>query len=46
MWTLALVAVVLVVVAVAVVVARRPRGDDVHSVANYNHALGTLEHLS
>ena len=46
MWTLAFVAVVLVVVAVAVVVARRPRGDDVHSVANYNHALGTLEHLS
>lgn len=46
MWTLALVALVLVVVAVAVVVARRPRGADAHSVQNYNHALGTLEHLS
>jgi len=38
--------VVLVVVAVAVALVRRPRGDDVHSVRNYNHALGTLEHLS
>jgi len=46
MWTVALVALVLVVVAVVAVVARRPRGADAHSVQNYNHALGTLEHLS
>ncbi len=46
MWAVAFVLVVLVVVAVAVVLVRRPRGDDVHSVRNYNHALGTLEHLS
>jgi hypothetical protein len=46
MWTLAFVALVLVVVVVVVVVVRRPRGDDVHSVQNYNHTLGTLEHLS
>ncbi len=46
MWALAFVLVVLVVVAVAVALVRRPRGDDVHSVQNYNQALGTLEHLS
>jgi hypothetical protein len=46
MWTLAFVVVVVVVVAVAVVLIRRPRGRDAHSVQNYNHALGTLEHLS
>ncbi|HEY5110442.1 MAG TPA: DUF4115 domain-containing protein [Acidimicrobiales bacterium] len=46
MWAVAFVVVVLVVVAVAVALVRRPRGGDVHSVANYNHALGTLEHLS
>jgi hypothetical protein len=46
MWAVAFVVVVLVVVAVAVALVRRPRGDDVHSVKNYNHALGTLEHLS
>lgn len=46
MWAVAFVVVVLVVVAVIVVAVRRPRGDDVHSVANYNNALGTLEHLS
>ncbi|MGA2835001.1 MAG: RodZ domain-containing protein [Acidimicrobiales bacterium] len=43
---MAFVIVVLVVVALAVVLVRRPRGDDVHSVRNYNQALGTLEHLS
>jgi len=37
---------VVVVVVVAVVLVRRPRGNDIHSVANYNHALGTLENLS
>ena len=46
MLAVAFVVVVLVVVAVAVALVRRPRGDDVHSVRNYNHALGTLEHLS
>jgi hypothetical protein len=46
MWAVAFVLVVVVVVAVAVALVRRPRGDDVHSVRNYNHALGTLEHLS
>ena len=46
MWAVAFVVVVLVVVAVAVALVRRPRGDDVHSVRNYNQALGTLEHLS
>ena len=46
MWAVAFVVVVLVVVAVAVAVVRRPRGDDIHSVRNYNHTLGTLEHLS
>jgi hypothetical protein len=46
MLAVAFVVVVLVVVTVVVIVARRPRGNDVHSVANYNHALGTLEHLS
>ena len=46
MWAVALVLVVLVVVAVVVALVRRPRGDDVHSVRSYNHALGTLEHLS
>jgi hypothetical protein len=46
MWAVAFVLVVLVVVAVAVALVRRPRGDDVHSVRNYNNALGTLEHLS
>jgi len=46
MWAVAFVLVLVVVVAVAVALVRRPRGDDVHSVRNYNHALGTLEHLS
>ena len=46
MWAVAFGVVVLVVVTVAVALVRRPRGDDIHSVANYNHALGTLEHLS
>jgi len=46
MWAVAFVLVVLVVVAVAVALVRRPRGDDIHSVQDYNHALGTLEHLS
>ena len=46
MLAVAFVVVVLVVVTVVVIVVRRPRGGDVHSVANYNHALGTLEHLS
>jgi hypothetical protein len=46
MWVVAFVLVLLVVVAVAVAVVRRPRGGDVHSVRNYNQALGTLEHLS
>jgi len=46
MWAVAFVLVVLVVVAVVVALVRRPRGEDVHSVRNYNHALGTLEHLS
>ena len=46
MWAVAFVVVVLVVVVVAVALVRRPRGDDAHSVQNYNHALGTLEHLS
>jgi hypothetical protein len=46
MWTLAFVVVVVVVVAVAVILIRRPRAGDAHSVQNYNHALGTLEHLS
>jgi hypothetical protein len=46
MWAVALVLVVVVVVAVVVTLVRRPRGDDVHSVRNYNQALGTLEHLS
>jgi hypothetical protein len=46
MWAVALVLVVLVVVAVVVALVRRPRGDDAHSVRSYNHALGTLEHLS
>jgi hypothetical protein len=46
MWAVAFVVVVLVVVAVAVALVRRPRGDDIHSVANYNQTLGTLEHLS
>ena len=46
MLAVAFVVVVLVVVTVVVIIVRRPRGGDVHSVANYNHALGTLEHLS
>jgi len=46
MWVVAFVLVLVVVVAVAVALVRRPRGDDVHSVRDYNHALGTLEHLS
>lgn len=46
MWTLVFVVGVVVVVAVAVVLIRRPRRGDAHSVQNYNHALGTLEHLS
>ena len=46
MWAVALVLVLVVVVAVAVALVRRPRGNDVHSVRNYNQALGTLEHLS
>lgn len=46
MWAVAFVLVLVVVVAVAVALVRRPRGDDVHSVRDYNHALGTLEHLS
>lgn len=46
MWTVVFVVVVLVVVAVAVAIVRRPRGADTHSVQNYHHALGTLEHLS
>ena len=46
MWAVAFVLVVLAVVAVVVALVRRPRGEDVHSVRNYNHALGTLEHLS
>ncbi len=46
MWTLVFVVVVVVVVALAVVLIRRPRRGDAHSVQNYNHALGTLEHLS
>ena len=41
-----LVLVVVIVVAVVVALVRRPRGDDAHSVRNYNQALGTLEHLS
>src|SRR5665213_1194469 len=46
MWAVALVVVVLVVVVVAIALVRRPRGEVSHSVTNYNHALGTLEHLS
>jgi uncharacterized protein DUF4115 len=46
MWTVVFVVAVLVVVALFVVLARRPRGEDGHSMAHYNHALGTLEHLS
>ena len=46
MWDVAFVLVLVVVVAVAVALVRRPRGGDVHSVRSYNHALGTLEHLS
>ncbi|HEY4929548.1 MAG TPA: RodZ domain-containing protein [Acidimicrobiales bacterium] len=46
MWAVALVVVVLVVVVAAFALVRRPRGEVSHSVTNYNHALGTLEHLS
>jgi hypothetical protein len=46
MLAVAFVLVLLVVVAVAVALIRRPRGNDAHSVRNYNQALGTLEHLS
>jgi hypothetical protein len=46
MWAVAFVLVVVIVVAVAVALIRRPRGDEVHSVRNYNQALGTLEHLT
>ena|SRR5664280_203050 len=46
MWVVALVLVVVIVGAVVVAVVRRPRGGDAHSVQSYNHALGTLEHLS
>ncbi len=46
MWAVAFFLLVVVVVAVVVALMRRPRGEDVHSVRNYNHALGTLEHLS
>jgi len=46
MWAVALVLVLVVVVAVVVALFRRPRGNDAHSVRNYNQALGTLEHLT
>lgn len=46
MLAVAFVVVALVVVVVAIGLVRRPRGDDAHSVHNYNQALGTLEHLS
>lgn len=46
MWAVVIVVGLVVVVAVLVALFRRPRGHDVHSVRNYNQALGTLEHLS
>src|SRR5271155_2230312 len=46
MLAVAFVLALLVVVAVAVALIRRPRGHDLHSVRNYNQALGTLEHLT
>ncbi len=46
MWIELTILVVIAVAALVVILVRRPRSDDLHSVRNYHSALGTLEHIS
>jgi hypothetical protein len=46
MWIVLIAAAAVVVGALATLVVRRPRGSDLHSVAKYHSALGTIEQMA